>query len=439
VTIAWNRWKARVFLAAVFVIFAAFFGATSWMQTGGRTDVPPPPGDTHDYDDIAFQLAHGKGFSIDYTNAEFRRPYEAANADGTYDELLARRHRMPTTYRPPLLPVAVAATYLIFGRNFLAWEMIDALLTALGLTVVCAIALRAFGSRVALLTAGVMFLSKSYVWQVARCVMLTETLAILFIALLAWSLIGLAQSARTSAAVAAGASAGLLILSRSIYVLWLPFLALLVMWLARRHRALALTAIFLTVAIALQLPWWIRNCRVLGAFMPLGTEGGVSLYAAYSDLALQHDHWWNPPRTVMQTAFVGELGKGCPGVDEKSLAQCETKGALLWIAHHPLKVPALAWMKVRATLLYIYEAGDYWPLFFAVLATPFVIWRRRSLVDMQATIILAALTALNFLAIALTWTVGWRFVVPVEPLISVGVALTLAAVVFGDRAIEREA
>src|SRR5205807_3103364 len=137
------------------------------------------------------------------------------------------------------------------------------------------------------------------VWQVARSVMLTETLAILFIALVAWSLIRLAESARRSAAVACGLSAGLLVLSRSIYVLWLPFLAVLVIWLVKRRRALALTAIFLTVAIALQFPWWIRNCRVLGTFMPLGTEGGVSLYAAYSDLALQHDHWWNAAPPVM--------------------------------------------------------------------------------------------------------------------------------------------
>jgi len=442
-SIASMRWRYGLFLAVVFVSFSLYFGWMSWQRDGGRPDVPPPPGDTHDYDSIAVGLLHGHGFLADFADPEFRRPYEAANGDGTYDELLARTFRQRAENRPPLLPVMVAATYRVFGRSFLAWQLVNSVLTALGLTIVCAVAWHAFGSRVALLSAGMMFISGSYVEQVAFLVMMSETLAILVIALLVVMLSRLAATKSVRTAVACGALAGLLVLARTIFVLWLPLLPLLAAWIvvraagSRRQAVLVAVTVF-GVACAVQLPWWIRNCIVLGAFMPTGTQGRTGLYAAYSDAAVHRVRWWGPPREEMQTAFTPQLGKPCAASDDRSLAQCEPKGAWTWIKQNPLKVPLLAFRKVQMTINDLPDVGPGWRLFIGALAAPFVLWRRRKFVDTTTVTILAAFILFDFAAIAVTWTVGWRFAVPVEPLISIAVAIALAAMLFGESAVARE-
>jgi hypothetical protein len=443
VTIARNRWKTRLFLAAVFVIFASYFGAVAWFQARQNHGMPPPPGDTQDYDNIAVQLMHGRGFAIDYNDPEWRRPYEAANADGTFDEILSRHAPFKTTTRLPLLlPLILATVYTVFGRSFLAWQLVNAVITALGLMVICATTLRAFGSRVALVTAAVMFLSTTYLSYVVYWSILTETLAILLLALFVRNLSRLAAAPRMRTAVACGIVMGLMGLARNFFVLWLPLVTILAAWLVMRagvprRGALKLAGTLLVVAIALQLPWWIRNCRVLGAFMPLGTEGGVSLYAGYSDGALKHAHWWNATRMEMRTAFVNEIGHPCPD-DDVALARCEAKGTLLWIAHHPKQVPGLIWKRVANTLAGIDEAGRYGTILIASLAAPFVVWRRRAFVDVPTAIIFGAMIVFDLLTIAATWAIGWRFLVPVEPMIAAGAALVLVAAFFGDSAIVRD-
>jgi hypothetical protein len=302
--------------------------------------------------------------------------------------------------------------------------------------------LRAFGSRVALMTAALMFLSATYLSYVVYWSMMTETLAILLLALFVWNLSRLAAAPRMRAAIACGIFMGLMVLARNFFVLWLPLVTILAAWLVMRagvprSRALKLAGTLLAVAIALQVPWWIRNCRVLGAFMPLGTEGGVSLYAGYSDGALRHQHWWNATRMEMRTAFINEIGHPCPE-DDVALARCEAKGTLLWIAHHPRQVPGLVWKRVATTLDSAYEAGRYATVFVAALAAPFVVWRRRAFIDVPTAIVFAAMIAFDLLTISMTWAAGWRFLVPVEPMIAAAAALALVAAFFGDGAIVRD-
>jgi hypothetical protein len=45
----------------------------------------------------------------------------------------------------------------------------------------------------------------------------------------------------------------------------------------------------LLLALLIYSPWAIRNCLLLDAFMPLGTQGGISLPGGYSDEALHRD------------------------------------------------------------------------------------------------------------------------------------------------------
>jgi hypothetical protein len=435
--------RSRIFLGAVFAALAALFIGVAVFQSRQNHEMPPPPGDSQDYDNIAVQLMHGRGFAIDYNDPEWRRPYEAGNADGTFDGILSRHAPFKTTTRLPLLlPVVLAAVYTIFGRSFLAWQIVNSVITAGGLTMICATTLRAFGSRVTLVTAAVMFLSATYLSYVVYWSIMTETLAILLLSLLVRNLSRLAAAPRMRTAIACGIFMGLMGLARNFFVLWLPLVTILAAWLVMRagvprRRALKLAGTLLVVAIALQVPWWIRNCRVLGAFMPLGTEGGVSLYAGYSDGALKHAHWWNATRMEMRTEFINEIGHPCPD-DDVALARCEAKGTLLWIAHHPGKVPGLVWKRVATTLGSLHEAGRYATIFVTALAAPFIVWRRRAFIDVPNAIIFAAMIVFDLLTISMTWAAGWRFLVPVEPMIAAGAALALVAAFFGDEAIVRD-
>ncbi|MGZ7079051.1 MAG: hypothetical protein ACXVJT_06525, partial [Thermoanaerobaculia bacterium] len=74
---------------------------------------------------------------------------------------------------------------------------------------------------------------------------------------------------------------------------------------------------------------------------------------------------------------------------------------------------------------------------FAV-AAPLVFWRRRRFIRVKIALSMLTVIVMNFAVIALTWSAGWRFIVPVEPLLSILAAVALASLLFGDEAIEAE-
>jgi hypothetical protein len=415
------------------------------VASGPDGHTPPPPGDTQEYDSIALQLLRGRGFEIDYGDPEWRRPYIQYNDEGIYDDILSRpQKRQVATRRAPMLPLALAATYRVFGRSFLAWRVIQSVCTAFALTLVCAVAWRAFGSHVALISAGLMLVSASYPRYIADLALMTEPLAAFGIAVLLWSLSLLEPRPRYRPAALCGVAIAFLCLTRSFYIVWTPFVAVLVWWIARRsgeerRRTIALAAVCLAIAVAVQIPWWIRNCLVTGAFMPFGTQAGVEMHTAFSDLALKHRGiwWWARLPAQYERAYVNEIGT-CAGCDEVALARYGMRGARVWVMRHPLELPKLTWWKISFTWMLMDETGVIGPMFWLVLASPFVLWRRRHVIDSAIAVAILVMAILSIAVVALTWTVGWRFLVPSEPLLTLLVAVCVTAIVFGDSAIARE-
>ena len=215
------------------------------------------------------QLMRGRGFGVDYTDREWRKPYEQHNANGEFNALLAHREGFqPNTFRPPLLPVVVAIVYRIFGRDFLIWRIVESLFTAAALALICNVAWREFGPHASMITFLLLLLSGTYTPFVAYQWLLTEPLAIAMTACMVWTLSTVKGSHRTAMALLCGVFFALLCLTRSFYVVWLPALAVIVWWMGRRRAA----AVFVAAAVLVQLPWWIRNCRVTDSFMP-GANG----------------------------------------------------------------------------------------------------------------------------------------------------------------------
>jgi hypothetical protein len=399
------------------LIFAAAFGTSvlRLVNSGGLHE-PPETGDGHDYDAIAFNVWHGRGFGYDWDDPEWRKPYEGIPR---YRLVLSRHADFyPTTYRPPAMPLLLSGVYAVAGRNFAAWRIVNCAIMAGAITTAAMIAAEVSGLAAAILTLLIALQSR----DLARfaTLFMTEPLATFMLALVAWTWIASARDGWTlRRALGSGAAFGALLASRTIFILMTPVLLVLPGRDRVRQSRFAwqMKALCLVAALAVIGPWWIRNVRVLHAFMPLGTQGGINLPMGFGPRALEHHGEWasNP-------------GDGAPEIaalhldvvtSEVMLARYRQQLALNWMVHHPADVLRLMWMHVTQELRPRHDAVSRWILPLAVVAG-FVLWRS------PATWVIGLIVASTILSVAMTYSAGGRFMLPVQPLL---IALVAAAAV----------
>ena len=398
---------------AVFLLASAAFLTRAGLQIG--FDAVPGPGDEADYDLLAQEIAAGRGFRFDYDNADWRAPYEEANrngdAAGAYNVILNRHGAAATTYRPPLFPTVMAGLYSVFGQSFAAARFFNCLTMAAAGGIAAWIVARRLGVLPGLLC-GFLFAVIEHRARYHAGLVLTESLASLFAVLLAASLIALSESGRWRTVLAAGLIAGLGILNRPLVVLWIPIVALLISWVAPR-RKLLLATVFLLVTAAVVAPWSVRNSLLLGRFSPLGTHGQQNLAAAYSDEAVRQGGVWY--RLDATEFFPASIDDSRPGIDrELARAELSQRTAFEWMRQNPLKVPALAALRVWQ----LWQPRMHWDaLVLGLAAFGLVLWpvaaERR---------LLGGLLLANTLAVAATWSVAGRFLVPLLPVLHVAAA-----------------
>src|SRR4030095_1571000 len=122
----------------------------------------------------------------------------------------------------------------------------------------------------------------------------TEGIATLLVTLLAWMWIRNGKAGWTGIrCVASGLVLGVLAMSRSIFLLWIP-LTMLAPGADRSSGKRAWRGRALSVAVALLVigPWWVRNCVVLEAFLPFGTQAALNLPAGFGPRALRFTGHW---------------------------------------------------------------------------------------------------------------------------------------------------
>jgi len=174
-------------------------------------------------------------------------------------------------------------------------------------------------------------------------------------------------------ALVAGLAAGAAALVRPSWLLFTPFaVAIGLLADARRARHLGIgVAMLLGLALAMA-PWWIRNARITGHFVPTTLQVGASLYDGL-----------NPEATgASNMAFVGAFvvaeqehpasGGGEPTDPfEYRLDRRLRNAAFDWAASHPGEVLRLAAVKlVRMWNFWPNEASfSTWPIRLAVAAT----------------------------------------------------------------------
>jgi hypothetical protein len=429
------RTALKVGLLAFLVVATVLVGRTA---TAPGFQLPSRWYDAQDYENLAYHIARGDGFGVGWDDPAWLAPYRDPRTRDGYkwiDYHLGWRPRVggfsETTVRPPALPYVMALTYRIFGRDFGAIRVVNALFLALAIATATGLAALLAGRWAAAATALLGLLAPHY-GGFARLSM-TEPLSSALVIAAISLLCVFSRTGRLRWCALAGAAIGAAILTRSALLLSLPFVAAALYGLARWDRQAecsvrpaSMVAMFLLCAVLIPTPWWARNCWTLGAFMPLGAQGGIGLPGAYSDQAhrrtLEGLPWtqpnrWNFFQAVQEQPTFQELP---PVLKERELAKFGQARALAWIADNPGALPVLAWkrLQIHWTVRDIHDVAT------RVLALGGFL----ALAGRREAWIAASFVLANSLAVMATFVVsGGRFLAPIEPVLylfaGAGVAL----------------
>ncbi|MCC6456179.1 MAG: glycosyltransferase family 39 protein [Caldilineaceae bacterium] len=448
-----NILKIILLLAILLRVASALFQGNS---------VEPLPGihDQISYDELARRVIEGHGFSF----ATNHWPATQAN--------------QPTAHWSFLYTLYLSATYLIFGVHPLAARLIQALVVGLLHTwLAWRIGKRIFGPTVGLLAA---LLSATYLYFVYYSgALITESFYIVGIL---WTMdVALRLAARQLPAstlnetpgepprstawlwVELGLAAGVTILLRQLFLLFMPFLLLWLWWSSerlnangsapdrsgssvhngkrrtstqRRMHLLAGSLLCMAIVISLIAPWTIRNYRAFGQFVPLNTNSGYAFF------------WGNHP--YYGTKFVGILPEDGPsyldlipkellGLDEAALDKALLQRGLGFVIQDPVRYLLLSlsrgqeyfkfWPSPDSSILSnIVRVGSFG------LALPFILyglwvtagtlWQGRNRYQQAAITLLYLFMAVYTAIHLLVWTLI-RYRLPVDSLFLIFAAVGL--------------
>lgn len=224
------------------------FGVALALRLGYAAVAPPPPvSDEIHYDVLARSLAAG----------------------GAYVE-----DGVPTAYWPVGYPALIAAVYVVFGFHYLPIMIFQAALGAGTAVLTWRLAALLFKENSARAAGLIVAILPS---QLAYAARLFPAVFFGFVAVAA-SLV-IIKYGRTVAAAGAGLLTGAGALAAPL-LLSMPVAFLLIDLFTGRGLKRALTRALLAAAVtaALVAPWTYRNWRVLGAVVPVSTNGGVNLW-----------------------------------------------------------------------------------------------------------------------------------------------------------------
>ena len=250
--------------------------------------------------------------------------------DGTYSE-----SGHPTAFWPVGYPAFVAMVFKVAAPTLFAAQLANLLIAAASFWLLYLVAWRLLDDEFA--ARGAVLLLTIYPNNVAYVpLLLTETLFTFLLLVASYALL---SGYRWSHLILAGVVFGLATLVKVQGVLLIPvltFLASLDQWSARcagkaAVRALAVTA----VALAVVLPWALRNYVAFGTFPLVASNGGLSLLAGNNPSVVgdyRHDFAENDPLMARVKFSVADQ----IGADQRARAL-----AYAWIREHPWEFIAL--------------------------------------------------------------------------------------------------
>ncbi len=265
---------------------------------------------------------------------DYERHGRAIAAGQGYPESFIATGEPDTALRPPGYPAFLAAVFAVTGDSLRAAQLAQALLGTLAVGLVGLIAWQLWHKRpVALVAAGIAAL-----YPLLALMSVSAMSEAVFVPLelgaVAASLRQREEPAGLRWAVLAGVLTGLAMLTRTVGIVLLVPLALLVWSRAPggTERRLAPAAVLVSMAFLVVAPWTIRNAAVFDRFVPISTQGGISLAGAYNS-AVERDpsHEWVLPIEVpeVKSAFTR------PGLDEAEQSEMLRSRAWDYIRDNP--------------------------------------------------------------------------------------------------------
>ena len=402
-----------VFTLVVFcVALGSYLQATS--ARGELYSPPRPNGDEESYDRLGYNVAAGLGFGYCPDAASVQAPIARCQADCTPAEFEL------TAYRPPGFPFVVAAIYWFSPLNYFLIRCANCVFLAVAVACVSAVFFRDF-SRCAGIFVAILSCADPRLREFAGTFM-TENLATLMLSMFALAMSRFVTSASLANACLCGLALSILTFTRTFYAVWYPVLWVYAAGICLlRIRAKSLTwsiglvtfLLFASSSIAVIGPWWLRNCIVLHAFMPTGTQGGIGIPDGFSDNAYKHRGNWTS-ETAQEIEFemradpeVGDL----KGIEfEKEHCRRGMTYAKNWIKAHPREVLQLTWWKISR----LWEYGNPKQMVLLALAVLGIfVTRRQPLAQ-----VLFVLLVLNSVTVMATYHTYERFLTPFRPLIN---------------------
>jgi hypothetical protein len=316
----------------------------------------------------------------------------------------------------------MGVVYKLTDRNFTAWRVVQAALMAGAVTLAAIISAGMGGALAAILTA-LVAVQTDTLTQYAY-LYLTEALACLMVTLFAWTWLRQSRLGWTiRRAAGLGAVLAGLCATRSIFVLWTP----VVLFVPRLAGVPGLKGALLpkaACALACLLligPWWTRNMVITGARLPFGTEGALNLPAGFGPKALENRGLWRSNHEDGSAMIMARVG-GDMRRWETELARYRQRLTLRWMMRNPKDVLRLMYLHVWQEVRPHGEAVADWLLPLGLVAA-FALRRH------AAARLVPLMVGATLFSIAMTWSVGGRFIVPLYPVLMALIGAAAASII----------
>jgi 4-amino-4-deoxy-L-arabinose transferase-like glycosyltransferase len=239
----------------------------------------------------------------------------------------------PTGITPPLYVFFLAALYRILGDPA-AVRLVQIVLAAAACVVLYAIVRRVRDPATGVIAAGLLSIHPLLAYLPG--LHLTENLFLLLVLAFLWQALRVEERPTTARAAALGCLLGLAILTRAVFLVFLPVVLLwaAVVWGARTVRTYRIFTLTALAAALVVSPWTIRNYLVFHAFVPVQSNSGMVFWAGNnpgSDGGLV----WPTRKTWTATAPPDDNMYGWRNLNVGQENALYVQTALAWIRGHP--------------------------------------------------------------------------------------------------------
>jgi len=253
-------------------------------------------------------------------------------------------------FRTPGYPAILAPLFLVSNEPPVFWgRAVSAVLSTLAVAAVAALGSLLFDRATALVAAAVAAVYPEAIALGAFVLSEAPFTPLMMLNLVFWGLAWRKPGkALLGLSMAAGIAGGLAVWMRPSWLLFLPFAALIGFAAVRdtRKHALVCLVIFLGLCFTL-LPWWVRNYRVAGRFVPTTLQIGASLYDGLSPTATGASDMRFVGRFVAeQRAADAQPGAETHGLFEDRLDSRLRRAAIDWARDNPGRVLTLVKIKL---------------------------------------------------------------------------------------------